>query len=65
MNKIGEAVAFTEELLGKLDRETDPAERCILLNVLAERLNQWTLEARLQIIQRNSKEANEFTDNRT
>lgn len=65
MNKVAEAVAFTEELLDKLDRETDPAERCILLNVLAERLNQWTLEARLQIIQRNSKGVNEFSNNRS
>lgn len=54
MNK--QAADFCRQILEEIDRTEDRDEKIILLNVLSERVNQWTLAMRLQIIQRKSKE---------
>lgn len=53
---LKEANDFCEEFNRLYEAETDPEEKMILLKVLSERLNAWTLEQRLRIIQRKSKE---------
>lgn len=53
---LQEANDFCEEFNRLYEAEQDPAEKIILLQVLTQRLNAWTLEQRLRIIQRKSKE---------
>lgn len=53
---LKEANDFCEEFNRLYEAETDPEEKMILLGVLTQRLNAWTLEQRLRIIQRKSKE---------
>ena len=56
-NKVEQAAQFCEEVLAELDKTTDVEERCILLNVLSDRLNKWNLDMRLEIIRRKSLES--------
>lgn len=53
---LKEANDFCEEFNRLYEAEKDPVEKIILLQVLSERLNAWTLEQRLRTIQRKSKE---------
>jgi len=53
---LKEANDFCEEFNRLYEAEKDPVEKMILLGVLTQRLNAWTLEQRLRIIQRKSKE---------
>lgn len=53
---VKEANDFCEEFNRLYEAEKDPVEKIILLQVLSERLNAWTLEQRLRTIQRKSKE---------
>ena len=53
---VDEANAFCEEFHRLYEAETDPVEKIILLRVLTERFNAWTLEQRLNLIQKKSKE---------
>lgn len=55
MNKAEQAAKLCEEILAELDKTTDFEERCILLGVLTDNLNQWTLSMKVQQIQRNSR----------
>ena len=57
MNKVEQATQFCEEVLAELDKTTDVEERCILLNVLSDRLTKWNLDMRLEIIRRKSLES--------
>lgn len=57
MNKVEQAAKLCEEVLAELDKTTDVAERCILLNVLSDQLTKWNLDMRLEIIRRKSRES--------
>ncbi len=56
-NKVEQATKLCEEVLAELDKTTDVAERCILLNVLSDQLTKWNLDMRLEIIRRKSLES--------
>lgn len=55
-NKADQAAQLCQEILAELDKTTDFEERCILLGVLTDNMNKWTLEMKLQEIQRKSRE---------
>lgn len=57
MNKVEQAARLCEEVLAELEKTTDPEERWILLGVITDNLNKWTLEMKLQAIQRKSRES--------
>lgn len=56
MNKVEQAARLCKEVLAELDKTTDPREKLILLGVLTDNLNKWSLEMKLQQIQRNSRD---------
>jgi hypothetical protein len=53
---VKEANDFCEEFNRLYQAETDPVEKIILLQILTERMNAWSVEQQLRIIQRKSKE---------
>lgn len=53
---VKEANDFCGEFNRLYQAEQDPAEKIILLQILTERMNAWSVEQQLRIIQRKSKE---------
>lgn len=56
MNKAEQAAVFCEEILTEFEKTNDPEEKLILLGVLTNKLNEWSLAMRLDAIQRGSRE---------
>ncbi len=54
---LKQANDFCSEFLKVFEAEQDPVERVILLRVLQERVDSWTIQQRLNLIQKTSKEA--------
>lgn len=56
MNKAEQAAVFCEEVLAEFEKTNDPEEKLILLGVLTNKLNEWSLAMKLDAIQRESRE---------
>lgn len=55
MSRAKEAVDFCSQFRIEFDKAQSEDEKIILLQVLAERLNTWTLQMKLEQIQKKSK----------
>lgn len=53
MSKAEQAAIFCQEVLVELDKTTDIEERLILLGVLTNQLNEWSLAMRIEAMRKN------------
>lgn len=58
MNKTERAAIFCQEVLAEMDRTQDLEEKLILLGVLTNQLNEWSLAMRLEAMRKNREPIN-------